>query len=194
MRCRPGRRARAGADRASRPRGGQAGESVSPDGVGPSRRRSGGGGDSARRAAEAWERAPPAAAGARPGARIARVRARGGNQRGRGKPRPRARGRCRRSARGRWEGSRALRRAPLATIRPAHDEHESRLLRTRVEIGDDSHRRAPADGDVGWLAQRRTTKPAATASQVSGVTPRSRRRYFCTRSVGVRGSSSTNSM
>ena len=40
---------------------------------------------------------------------------------------------------------------------------------------------------------RLTSKPAARASQVDGVTPRSRSLNFCTRPVGVRGRSSTNS-
>ena len=44
--------------------------------------------------------------------------------------------------------------------------------------------RGPVDG------QRSTTKPALRASHVSGVTPRSRSLYFCTRPVGVEGSAS----
>ena len=46
------------------------------------------------------------------------------------------------------------------------------------------------DGEEGGVAaqlQRFTTKPAFRASHVSGVTPRSRSLYFCTRPVGVDG-------
>lgn len=47
---------------------------------------------------------------------------------------------------------------------------------------------------LGLKTQRFATKPARRASQVSGVTPRWRSRYFCTRPVGVAGSASRNSM
>jgi hypothetical protein len=49
-------------------------------------------------------------------------------------------------------------------------------------------------GTRGTFDHRVTVKPAACASHVVAVTPRSRSTCFCTRSVGVRGSSSRNSM
>ena len=82
-------------------------------------------------------------------------------------------------------------------------EVDGRLAAQRLGDGDvllveevlDGGDRQPSTGSgvsaVG--AHRRTSKPAATRSQVASVTPRSRSRNFWTRPVGVRGRSSSTS-
>ena len=80
-------------------------------------------------------------------------------------------------------------RPPAVACSPVHCPHAP-LPRSRCAQPPSRWSSAPRSRP----AHRSTTKPTASRSHVASVTPRRRTRYFCTRPVGVCGSSATSSM